>query len=45
MKKIKTFMLAAVAMALTAPVFTACSSDDDNKTHCLRVLCERQEGS
>ena len=32
MKKIKTFMLAAVAMALTAPVFTACSSDDDNKT-------------
>ena len=32
MKKIKTFMLAAVAMALTTPVFTACSSDDDNKT-------------
>ena len=32
MKKIRTFMLAAVAMALSAPVFTACSSDDDNKT-------------
>ena len=30
MKKIKTFMLAVVALALTAPVFTACSSDDDN---------------
>ena len=28
--KIKTFMLAVVALALTAPVFTACSSDDDN---------------
>ena len=35
MKKIKTFMLAAVAMALTAPVFTACSSDDDNKTESI----------
>ena len=31
MKKIKTFMLAVMALALTAPVFTACSSDDDNK--------------
>ena len=31
MKRIKTFMLAAVAFALAAPVFTACSSDDDNK--------------
>ena len=30
MKKIKSFMLAVVALALTAPVFTACSSDDDN---------------
>ena len=28
--KIKTFVLAVVALALTAPVFTACSSDDDN---------------
>jgi sirohydrochlorin cobaltochelatase len=27
---IKTFVLAVVALALTAPVFTACSSDDDN---------------
>ena len=29
MKKIKTFMLAVMAMALTAPLFTACGSDDD----------------
>jgi sirohydrochlorin cobaltochelatase len=32
MKKIKSFILAAVAFALVAPVFTACSSDDDDKT-------------
>ena len=38
MKKIKTFMLAAVAMALTAPVFTACSSDDDNKTEVVESI-------
>ena len=32
MNKIKTFILAAVAFALVAPAFTACSSsDDDNK--------------
>ena len=30
MKTIKKIMLAVVALALTAPVFTACSSDDDN---------------
>ena len=30
MKQIKSFMLAVMALALTAPVFTACSSDDDN---------------
>ena len=32
MKKIKSFILATMAFALTAPVFTACSSDDDDKT-------------
>ena len=32
MKRIKSFILAAVAFALVAPAFTACSSsDDDNK--------------
>ena len=32
MKKIKSFFVAAIAFALTAPVFTACSSDDKNET-------------
>ena len=32
MKQIKSFILAAVAFALVAPVFTACSSDDADKT-------------
>ena len=32
MKKIKSFILATMAFALTAPVFTACSSDDKNET-------------
>ena len=32
MKKIKSFILAAVAFALVAPAFTACSSSDDDKT-------------
>ena len=32
MKKIKTLLLAAMALAMAVPVFTACSSDDDNKT-------------
>jgi sirohydrochlorin cobaltochelatase len=33
MKKIKSFFVAAMAFALVAPAFTACSSDnDDNKT-------------
>ena len=32
MKQIKSFILAAVAFALTAPVFTACSSSDDDNT-------------
>ena len=31
MKKIKSFILATMAFALAAPVFTACSSDDDDK--------------
>ena len=29
MKKIKSFIVAAMALAMVAPVFTACSSDDD----------------
>lgn len=32
MKKIKSLLVAAMAFALVAPMFTACSSDDDNKT-------------
>jgi len=31
MKTIKTFLVAAVVVALTAPVFTACGSDDDDQ--------------
>ena len=30
--KIKSFLLATLAMAMVAPVFTACSDDDDDKT-------------
>ena len=30
MKTIKSFILATVAFALVAPMFTACSDDDDN---------------
>jgi sirohydrochlorin cobaltochelatase len=32
MKSIKSFILAAVACAFVAPVFTACGDDDDNTT-------------
>lgn len=32
MKKIKTFLFAAVAIALTAPVFTSCGGDDKVET-------------
>ena len=32
MKKIKTFMLAFVAMAMVAPVLTACGDDDSEST-------------
>ena len=32
MKKIKSLLVAAIAFALVAPVFTACSSDDKNET-------------
>ena len=31
MKKFKSFIVAAVVFAFVAPVFTACSSDDDDK--------------
>lgn len=37
MKKIKSFLVAAMAFALVAPVFTACSSDDD-KTEVIENL-------
>ena len=33
MKKIKSFMLAVMALALTAPVLTACSDDDESKNN------------
>ena len=32
MKKIKSLLVAAIAFALVAPVFTSCSSDDKNET-------------
>ena len=38
MKKIKSFILAAVAFALVAPVFTACSSDDDKKNETVENI-------
>ncbi len=33
MKKIKSFMLAVMAMAMVAPVLTACSDDDESKNN------------
>ena len=30
MKQIKSFLVAAIAFALVAPLFTACGSDDDD---------------
>lgn len=39
MKKIKTFMLAFVAMAMTAPMFTACG-DDDTKVETVEKVIE-----
>ena len=38
MKKIKSFILAAVAFALVAPAFTACSSDDDKKNETVENI-------
>lgn len=38
MKKIKSFILAAMAFALVAPVFTACSSDDDKKNETVENI-------
>ncbi len=38
MKKIKSFILAAVTFALVAPVFTACSSDDDKKNETVENI-------
>ena len=38
--KIKSFMLAVVALALTAPVFTACSSDDDDNKTVENIISE-----
>ena len=29
--KIKSFLVATIALAMVAPVFTACGSDDDDK--------------
>ena len=38
MKKIKSLILAVVVFGLTAPVFTACSSDDDKKTEIIENI-------
>ena len=38
MKKIKSFILATMAFALTAPVFTACSDDDDKKSETVENI-------
>ena len=38
MRKIKSLILAVVAFGLTAPVFTACSSDDDKKTEIIENI-------
>ena len=38
MKKIKSFILAAIVFAIAAPVFTACSSDDDNKNETVENI-------
>ena len=38
MKKIKYFVLSVMALALTAPVFTACGSDDDEKTEIVENI-------
>ena len=38
MKKIKYFVLSVMALALTAPVFTACGSDDDEKTEIIENI-------
>ena len=38
MKTIKSFVLSVMALAVTAPVFTACSSDDDKKTEIIENI-------
>ena len=38
MKKIKSFILAAIVFAIAAPVFTACSSDDDKKNETVENI-------
>ena len=38
MRKIKSLILAVVVFGLTAPVFTACSSDDDKKTEIIENI-------
>ncbi|MCR5365731.1 MAG: sirohydrochlorin cobaltochelatase [Prevotella sp.] len=38
MRKIKYFVLSVMALALTAPVFTACGSDDDEKTEIVENI-------
>ena len=40
MKKIKSFILAAVALAMTAPVFTACGDDDSETTTVEKLVSE-----
>ena len=40
MKKIKSFILATMAFALVAPVFTACSDDDDDNKTVENIISE-----
>ncbi len=40
MKKIKSFLFAAVAIALTAPVFTSCGSDDSTESSTENIISE-----
>ena len=40
MKKIKSLLVAAIAFALVAPAFTACSSDDDDNKTVENIISE-----
>ena len=44
MKKIKSFILAAIVFAIAAPVFTACSSDDDDDNRIAKANDDNDKG-